>query len=367
MTFKSGLIAAAFIGLASLTMLSTVADRDAMSAPAPAQPPAVEEFITIEMLDGVTAFPGNISALPPVSIPKDNPGTPEKIELGRRLFFDTRLSGDNRFSCAWCHNPALAFTDGLPRASGFGNKELGRHSPTVLNAAYMATQFWDGRAATLEEQAQLPIINKDEMNLNADDLPKKLSAIPFYQQRFKKVFGEGPTLANVGKAIAAYERTLVTRDTPFDRYLRGDKQALTDQQKRGLILFISRAACSRCHNGPNLADDKFHNIGLPQAGPMKEDVGRYAVTRDEKDRRAFKTSSLRNVALTPPYMHNGIFTTLDEVVDFYNKGGEDDPNKDPEIFPLNLTAEEQLDLVAFLRALNGWTPEMEAAATGMAD
>ena len=353
--------AVALAASAFFLMLSGVHDRLAGASTA-------EKFIiTIETLDSLPSLPGNITALPPVTIPKDNPSTPAKIDLGRRLFFDTRLSGDNRFSCAWCHNPALAFTDGLPRASGFGNKELNRHSSTIINAAYYQTQFWDGRAATLEEQALEPITNKDEMNLSAEALIIKLNAIPLYQQRFKKVFGEGPTLDNVAKAIAAYERTLVTRDTPFDRYLRGEKNALTDQQKRGLILFISRAACSRCHNGPNLTNDKFHNISVPAAGPLKDDVGRYAVTKDEKDRRAFKTGALRNVALTPPYMHNGAFATLEEVVDFYNKGGTDDPNKDPEIFELHLTADEQRDLVAFMRALSGWTPELQAAATGETD
>jgi cytochrome c peroxidase len=205
------------------------------------------------------------------------------------------------------------------------------------------------------------------MNLNAGDLSKKLGAIPSYRKRFMEVFGEGPTLDNVAKAIAAYERTIVTRETPFDRYLRGDKRALTPQQKRGLILFVSRAACSRCHNGPNLSNDKFHNLGVPPAGPLKEDVGRYSVTGTESERRAFKTSALRNVALTPPYMHNGVFSTLEEVVEFYNTGGGDDANKDPEIFELHLTDEEQRDLVVFMRALNGWTAELEAAATGQAD
>ena len=362
-------VATALVVLTLLvTLLSHHPQRTVMSAQAPTGAPgAIDEFITIEALDQMTTLPGNIGPLPPVPVPEENPNTPAKVALGRKLFFETRLSGDNRFSCAWCHNPVLAFTDGRPRASGFDNKELNRHSPTVLNAAYAATHFWDGRAPTLEEQAKLPILSKEELNLHADDLPKKLSAIPAYLKAFTEVFGEGPTLDNVAKAIAAYERTLVTRNTPFDRYLRGDKQALTTQQKRGLILFVSRAACSRCHNGPSLSDDKFHNIGVAAAGPLKEDVGRYAVTRDEKDRRAFKTSPLRNVALTPPYMHNGAIPTLQEVVEFYNKGGGEDANKDPEIFQLHLTAEEQLDLVAFMEALSGWTPEMEAAATGRPD
>jgi cytochrome c peroxidase len=352
-------------GVALLLALDRSGDRTAAAVDPSAN--SIEAFITVDALDAMKTLPGNLGPLPPVPVSKDNPGTPAKVSLGRRLFFETRLSGDNRFSCAWCHNPSLAFTDGLPRASGFGSKELNRHSPTVLNAAYYTTQFWDGRAPSLEEQAKLPILNKEEMNLSADDVPKKLGAIPSYRKQFMEVFGEGPTLDNVAKAIAAYERTLVTRNTPYDRYMQGNKQALTAQQKRGLILFISRAACSRCHNGPNLSNDKFHNISVPPAGPLKEDLGRFTVTRLEADRRAFKTSALRNSALTPPYMHNGAFSTLDEVVDFYNKGGADDSNKDPEIFELHLTTDEQRDLVAFLQALSDWTPEMEAAATGRAD
>jgi len=363
------LLSFAATGLAGFFLFVALFDGDHRRtlAAADTPPASIEEFITIEALDKMKTLPGNIKPLPPVAIPKDNPNTPAKIKLGRQLFFETKLSGDNRFSCAWCHNPALAFTDGLPRASGFGNKENNRHSPTVINAAYYTTQFWDGRATTLEEQAKLPIINKEEMNLNAGDVPKKLGAIPSYQKQFKAVFGEEPTLDNVAKAIAAYERTIVSTNTPFDRYLRGEKEALTPQQKRGLILFVSRAACSRCHNGPNLSNDKFHNLGVPAAGPLKEDVGRYAVTRAESDRRAFKTSALRNVALTPPYMHNCVFASLEEVVEFYNNGGGDDANKDPEIFELHLTDEEQRDLVAFMQALNGWTPELEALATGRAD
>jgi cytochrome c peroxidase len=315
-------------------------------------------LISISELDNMDSLPGGLVPLPDVPIPNDNPMTPEKIRLGKMLFFDTRLSGDNRFSCAWCHNPALAFSDGLPRASGFDNKELGRHSATILNAAYFTTQFWDGRAATLEQQAVMPIINHEEMNLSEKELVKKLQAIPTYQKTFQQVFGEPPSIKGVGLAIAAYERTLVTPDSPFDRYMRGDKKALTNQQKRGLILFVSRAACTRCHNGPLFSDNKFHNITVPQVGPLAEDNGRYDVTKDKKDLRAFKTSSLRNVELSAPYMHNGAFATLKEVIEFYNKGGNEDPNKAPDIFELHLTEEEQTDLIAFLNSLTGWSPDM---------
>jgi cytochrome c peroxidase len=314
-------------------------------------------LITLESLDTMTTLPGEITPLPEVVAPKDNPMTPDKVELGKMLFFDPRLSGNDHWACATCHNPSLGFSDGLARSLGFGDEtELDRHAPTVLNIAYNTAQFWDGRAPTMEAQAVGPIQAEREMNSKPEELEKKLNGIPEYKERFMKVFGEPVTMPNIGKAIAAFERTLVTRDSPFDRYMRGDKNALTTREKRGLILFVSKAACTQCHNGPNFTDNQFHNIGLPQVGPAKEDLGRYVVTKDEKDKRAFKTPTLRNVTLTPPYMHNGVFRTLEEVVDFYNKGGGDDPNMSPKIFKLNLTDKEKEDLVVFLKTLTGHLP-----------
>jgi cytochrome c peroxidase len=280
--------------------------------------------------------------------------TTVKIELGKMLFFDPRLSKNKHWACATCHNPALAFGDGLPRALQFGNeKEAGRHVPTLFNVAYNKYQFWDGRVASLEEQAKVPLQNPKEMNSRPDELIQRISAIPGYRSLFLEAFGEEPSFDNLVKAIATFERTLVTKDSPFDRYAMGEKTALTPQEKRGLILFMSKAACSRCHKGPNLTDNEFHNIGLPQVGPSKEDLGRYQVTRQDQDRRAFKTPTLRNIALTGPYMHNGVFKTLEEAVDFYNRGGGDDPFKSEKIFPLQLTNQEEKDLVAFLKAFTG--------------
>ncbi|MCI0528878.1 MAG: cytochrome-c peroxidase [Nitrospira sp.] len=314
-------------------------------------------LITQETLDTMTALPGDIVPLPEVTVPKDNPMTPAKVELGKMLFFDPRLSGNDHWACSTCHNPSLGFSDGLARSRAFGDEtELGRHAPTVLNIAYNTAQFWDGRASTMEAQAVGPIQADREMNSKPEELEKELNAIPEYKERFMKVFGEPVTMPNIGKAIATFERTLVTRDAPFDRYMRGDKNALNTQEKRGLILYISKAACSQCHNGANFTDNQFHNIGLPQVGPLKEDLGRYAVTKDEKDKKAFKTPTIRNVTLTPPYMHNGVFKTLDEVVDFYNKGGGEDPNKSAKIFKLNLTDKEKEDLVVFLKTLTGNLP-----------
>jgi len=270
------------------------------------------------------------------------------------LFFDPRLSGNNHWACATCHNPALAFGDGLPTSLGFGDeKPLGRHTPALYNLAYNPFQFWDGRAISLEEQAKMPIQSPREMNSHPDDLIKKISAIPGYRSRFLEVFGEEPTFDNLAKAIAAFERTLTSKNSAFDRYVMGERNALNPQEKMGLILFLSKAACSRCHNGPNFTDNQFHNLGLPQVGPLKTDLGRYQVTGKERDKRAFKTPTLRNTVLTAPYMHNGIFETLEEVMDFYNQGGEHDPLKSEDIFPLDLTDQEKKDVIAFLRALNG--------------
>lgn len=359
---KLGLLvgAALFISLVSAGLLA-LSIRPVESSEPIVHPDAVQKarrvLITQETLDTMTVLPGDIAPLPEVMVPKDNPMTPAKVELGKMLFFDPRLSGNDHWACATCHNPSLGFSDGLPRSLGFGDEtELGRHAPTVLNIAYNTAQFWDGRAPTMEQQAIGPIQAGREMNSNPKELEKELNSIPEYKERFMKVFGEPVTMPNIGKAIAAFERTLVTRDAPFDRYIRGDKNSLNTQEKRGLILYISKAACSQCHNGANFTDNQFHNIGLPQVGPLKEDLGRYEVTKNEKDKRAFKTPTLRNVTMTPPYMHNGVFKTLEEVVDFYNKGGGEDRNKSSKIFKLNLTDKEKEDLVAFLKTLTGNVP-----------
>lgn len=319
---------------------------------------AGEFFITEGMLDQMIeqmpALPGRIGPLSPVPIPTDNPMSTAKVELGKLLFFDPRLSGNNHWACATCHNPVLAYGDGMPRALGFGDeKELARHAPTLYNVAYNTYQFWDGRVVSLEEQAKLPIQHPREMNSRPEEVMRKISALAGYRSRFLEVFGKAPTFEDLARAIAAFERTLITQNSAFDRYAMGEKGALTHQEKRGLILFVSKAACSRCHNGPNFTDNQFHNIGLPPGGPLKEDLGRYQVSKQAKDQRAFKTPTLRNSALTAPYMHNGVLKSLDEVVDFYNQGGGDDPMKSEKIFALHLTDPEKQDLVVFLKALTG--------------
>ncbi len=312
-------------------------------------------FLTIKVIFGAD-FPlyPPIGPLPPVTIPADNPQTTAKIELGKKLYFDPRLSGNNWISCATCHNPALGFTDGLPRMlGGPTSKEGGRNSPTIINSTYNEYQFWDGRAVTLEEQALGPIQNPNEMFETLDNVVKKLSGIPDYAKAFKEVFGTGVTADGIAKAIAAFERTIVFANSQFDKYMMGDGNAMSESAKRGMYLFDTKAECVKCHNGPNFTDNKFHNIGVPADGPLKEDLGRLNVTKKDTDKGAFKTPTLRNITDTSPYMHNGFFPTLFEVVQFYNGGGGRSENKSPDIHGLNLTGEEVNDLIEFMKALTG--------------
>jgi cytochrome c peroxidase len=294
-----------------------------------------------------------LGQLPKMPIPAQNLQTEAKVELGRMLFFDPRLSKDNTISCASCHVPAAGFADPRQFSLGMGGQQGGRNAPTVLNTGYQTLQFWDGRAGSLEEQALGPVQNPIEMAETPPNVVKKLKAVPEYRKRFKEVFGTEVTKEGIARAVAAFERTVVSTNSAFDKYVAGDKKALSDSAQRGLALFPGKARCVSCHNGPNFTDNKFHNIGVPQVGPLKEDLGRYAVTKQDKDRGAFKTPTLRSVALTAPYMHDGVFKTLEEVIEFYNKGGESAAGKDTLITALNLTAQEKKDLVEFLKSLTG--------------
>jgi cytochrome c peroxidase len=233
------------------------------------------------------------------------------------------------------------------------SKEGGRNSPTIINSAYNEFQFWDGRASSLEEQALGPIQNLNEMNETLDNVVRKVSKIPDYVKAFKEVFGTGVTADGIAKAIAAFERTIIFANSPFDRYMQGDEHVMSESAKRGMYLFNSKAECIKCHNGPNFTDNKFHNIGVPPDGPLKEDLGRYNVTNKDADKGAFKTPTLRNITETAPYMHNGFFPTLFEVVQFYNGGGGRSENKSPDIHALNLTPQEVADLIEFMKALTG--------------
>lgn len=288
------------------------------------------------------------SGLPDILHPEDNPATSDKIELGRQLYFDPRLSGDNTVSCASCHDPEKGWSNGDAFATGVGGKKGGRSAPTVLNTVYQSFQFWDGRAATLEEQALGPIQNPIEMNMPLPDVVKKLNGIKGYKAQFQKVFGTDVTKEGIARAIAAFERTVVSGDAPYDRFTSGDPKALSPAAEKGRALFFGAARCSSCHSGPNFTDNAFHNIGIGMEHD-KPDVGRFEHSKLEGDTGSFKTPTLREIARTAPYMHDGRFKTLDEVVNYYNKGGHPNPYLDEEIFPLNLSKEQQADLVTFLK------------------
>lgn len=285
-----------------------------------------------------------------VPAPKNNILTPERAHLGKILFFDPRLSGSGWISCATCHNPALGWSDGLPTAIGHGMTVLGRATPTILNTAYQRFQFWDGRARTLEEQALGPIEAEVEMAGNVEEAVAKLKKIAGYVELFEKAYpGEGVSGPTIAKALASFERTIVSSEAPFDRWQKGESDAVSESAKRGFALFKGKANCTACHQGFNFTDDGFHNLGLKG----NQDAGRFAKVPVKVLKGAFKTPTLRDVALTAPYMHNGMYGTLEEVVEHYNRGGDVKENLDPNMKPLNLTADEIRDVVAFLRALTG--------------
>jgi cytochrome c peroxidase len=322
------------------------------------------------------------------AVPLDNPQTPEKIALGRQLFFDGRLSADGTVACSSCHDPARAFTDGRPTSIGIKERVGQRNAPTILNALYNKTQFWDGRVRTLEEQAELPIINPSEMGQpSLEAAVGKIAAIGEYQRAFRRVFKRPPTGRDLLRAIAAYERTQLSFDAPFDHFIAGDQNAIDDSAKRGWKLFNTRARCNKCHALTETArdvtfftDHDFHNIGIGilrhnvvalagQAGQLISSgdtaaidraaiqmdftaLGRFLITKRERDIAAFKTPGLRNVLVTAPYFHDGSQETLWDVMDHYNKGdGLQNPYLDEDIEPLALTEEEIDDVVAFLASL----------------
>ncbi len=297
--------------------------------------------------------------LPPVFFPDDNLYSSAKAELGRLLYFDKRLSSDNTVSCASCHAPSKGFTDGAPVSTGINGQKGGRSAPTVINRAYSTRQFWDGRAPSLEAQAVGPIANPIEMtNLKTEKaahgaVVDRLKKIKGYRDRFNKAFGTTNfTIDHVGKAIATFERTVLSGNAPYDRYINGDKKALNASQTRGFNIFFKKAACDSCHLGFNFTDGSFENIGIGTDKP-KPDLGRFLVTGKEADKGAFKTPTLREIEHTGPYMHDGRFKTLEQVVEFYDKGGIKNPQLDRRLKPLKLTKQDKKDLVAFLKALSG--------------
>jgi cytochrome c peroxidase len=291
--------------------------------------------------------------LAPVQWPKDNPYSADKVELGRLLYFDKRLSADNTIACATCHHPKFAFTDGAPVSTGIGGQKGGVSAPTVINRAYSLNQFWDGRASSLEDQAKGPIQNPIEMGETHPGVVKKLNGIKGYRTLFAKSFGsEEIDIDKVAKAIATFERTVLSGNSPYDKYLAGNKKAMSAAQVRGMDVYLNKAKCDQCHEGMNFTTNAYHNLGVGADKP-NPDVGRYAVTKNDRDWGAFKTPTLRDIARTAPYMHDGSLKTLEEVVDYYDKGGIPNKNLDEKMRKLNLTAQEKKDLVEFLKALSG--------------
>lgn len=296
-----------------------------------------------------------------MQIPEDNPITPEKAELGKLLYFDKRLSKDNTVSCATCHDPQKGFTDQVNVSSGIHGQKGTMSAPTVLNSAFMFFQFWDGRAKNLEEQAKGPIQNPIEMGNTHEFCTSTIANVEGYKPYFKAAFGsEEVTIDRIAQAIATFERTVLSGNSAWDRYTQNkDESALTESGKRGLALFEGKARCTQCHVGFTLSDSLFHNLGVGMNAENPQ-LGRYNVTKEEKDKGAFKTPTLRDLLQTAPYMHDGSSKTLEDVIELYDRGGEPNPWLDPKMQPLNLTAEEKADLLEFLKSLEGdWKPMPE--------
>jgi len=363
--------------------------------------------LTIQQIESWLADPKNHEALTvtlpssleagkeAIYIPENNPLTKAKIELGRQLYFDRRLSANNEVSCADCHHPQFGYAKDTQFGVGIKGQTGNRNSPVAFNRIISKAQFWDGRAGSLEEQAVGPIANPIEMGFTHEKAVALLNQIPGYKMQFVKVFGHNPTIDDVGKAIASFERTLVTGESPYDTYerlrrfeesfaadledldaLKEDNEELynryaelkkaaegnpmSESAKRGRDLFFStKSNCSACHVGVNFADELYHNLGVGM-DKKEPDVGRFAVTKEKKDMGAFKTPTLRNIASTGPYMHDGSQKTLLEVVEWYAKGGHPNPNLSDKIQKLDLTQQDKQDLVAFMEALTGPLPKVES-------
>jgi cytochrome c peroxidase len=324
----------------------------------------------------LSAFAGHLEPFKSVPIPQNNPQTPEKIELGKKLFFDRRLSGDGTMSCATCHMPELAFTDGQDISLSYPTTMNWRNSPTLINVGFFKYLFHDGRVKTLEDQALFPMMSAFEMNKNLDYVEEQIRVVPEYVEAFRNVFGGDVTKERIAMAIASFERTLISLNAPLDAYLKGTKDALSEEAGKGFEIFKGRGKCADCHHGVNLSDDKFYALGVPEnpallndprvTATMRfvakvyhykdyrnlwEDPGRYLITKDRKDWKAFRTATLREISRTAPYMHNGVFKTLDEVIEFFNDGGG---KGNKALKPLGLSAEEKRYLKAFLvEALKG--------------
>jgi len=332
---RPAFITLAMAGLAAIAGGSGAADRSA--------PPAAPE-------DRVWLL-----GEPPA--PAENQTTPPRVELGKALFFDPRLSGNGTISCATCHNPSLGWSDGLRTGVGISGSVLGRATPTVLNTAYNTQFMWDGRKKSLEDQALGPMKTPEEMKTDFSAALALLNRTGGYRAMFHAAYPNEPiSEETVAKAIAAFERTVVSKDSRFDRWIAGDRSALTAQEYRGYKLFTDPAKgnCAVCHKPPNFTDNGFHNIGIAHA-PGQEDLGRFKIRPVAVSKGAFKTPTLRDIELTAPYFHSGSAATLAETVEHYARGGDDRSNVSPEVRKLNLSAAEKADLVAFMKSLTGAT------------
>jgi cytochrome c peroxidase len=284
---------------------------------------------------------------------KSNPTTPEKVALGQMLFFDPRISGSGAISCATCHNPALGWSDAMPTGLGHMGGRLKRHTPTILNVAYGEPYFWDGRAATLEEQAKGPLTSAAEMNMPADVAVSRIQSIPGYVTAFSYAFpGKSISIDTIAAALASYERTVVSASAPFDKWVAGDESAISQAAKRGFELFSGKANCAVCHAGWRMTDDGFHDIGVAGTDRGRADVSPGIVQMEH----AFKTPTLRNVSQRAPYMHDGSLPTLASVIDHYDSGFVTRPSLDTQMRRLGLTPEEKADLLAFLDSLTSLDP-----------
>ncbi|MBR1218873.1 c-type cytochrome [Bradyrhizobium sp. U87765 SZCCT0131] len=284
-----------------------------------------------------------------IPFPDSNPFSTAKHTLGEKLFFDPLLSGSRTISCASCHNPALSWSDGLPRA--IGARRMPLRSPTLIDVAFIEPLGWDGKFADLESVTFGPLSSAANMDITEHELIKRLSAAPGYADAFARAYGDSKvTRPRIEQALATYQRTIVAGEAPFDRWIMGDDNAIGAQAKRGFALFNGKANCAACHSGPSFTDGSFHDIGTATG----DDIGRGQMfPTSVKLRYAFKTPTLRDVARRPPYMHDGSAATLREVIDLYDRGGIDRPSRSPEIKPLGLTGEEKADLIAFLQTLDG--------------
>lgn len=289
--------------------------------------------------------------------PVDNPLTPAKIALGRRLFEDRRLSRDGTLSCAVCHDPSRAFTDGRVVALGVGGAAGRRNVPSVINRVYGASFFWDGRAASIEQQVVEPLLDPREMATTPDAVVAAVRHDGGYRRQFMAAFGREPQWDDIARALASYVRTIRSGQSRYDRFRSGAASALTEQDQRGMRVFFGRGRCGSCHAGPNLTDEEFHNTGVAFRDGQLLDSGRFVVTQEPADRGAFKTPTLREVARTAPYMHDGGLATLEAVVDYYDRGGNANSGLDAIVRPIGLLVDDKRALVAFLRALSGKVQE----------